>query len=155
MNKAAINMEWIACPFSRGSSWPSNWTGVSCIAGGFFTSWATREAPIYLGPSLCVIFSCNLCRYLAVGLLGQKTNVYKLHKKLPVFQNDYIPTRNEEDIPVAPHPHKHLVLPAFLSFPFLCVDSRFRVRVRVRSLWLHLHPSKTNDVANALNFEHL
>ena len=21
-----------------------NWTGVSCIAGGFFTSWATREA---------------------------------------------------------------------------------------------------------------
>ena len=29
---------------SRGSSWPRNWTGVSCIAGGFFTSWATREA---------------------------------------------------------------------------------------------------------------
>ena len=29
---------------SRRSSWPRNWTGVSCIAGGFFTSWATREA---------------------------------------------------------------------------------------------------------------
>ena len=27
-----------------GSSWPRNWTGVSCIAGGLFTSWATREA---------------------------------------------------------------------------------------------------------------
>ena len=24
------------------SSWPRNWTRVSCIAGGFFTSWATR-----------------------------------------------------------------------------------------------------------------
>ena len=31
-------------PFSRGSSWPRNWTGVSCLAGGFFTSWTTREA---------------------------------------------------------------------------------------------------------------
>ena len=25
-------------------SWPRNWTGVSWIAGGFFTSWAPREA---------------------------------------------------------------------------------------------------------------
>ena len=31
--------------FLRGSSRPRNWTRVSCIAGGFFTSWATREAP--------------------------------------------------------------------------------------------------------------
>ena len=30
----------IAFPFSRGSSQPRNRTGVSCIAGGFFTSWA-------------------------------------------------------------------------------------------------------------------
>ena len=37
-------LEWAACPFSRGSSWPRNQTGVSCIAGGFFTSGATREA---------------------------------------------------------------------------------------------------------------
>ena len=27
-------------PFSSRSSWPRNWTGVSCIAGGFFTNWA-------------------------------------------------------------------------------------------------------------------
>ena len=37
-------LEWIAYPFSRGTSWSRNQTGVSCIAGGFFTSWATREA---------------------------------------------------------------------------------------------------------------
>ena len=36
--------EWGAIPFSRGSSQPRNWTQVSCIAGRFFTSWATREA---------------------------------------------------------------------------------------------------------------
>ena len=36
-------LEWVAYPFSRGSSWHRNWTRVSCMAGGFFTSWATRE----------------------------------------------------------------------------------------------------------------
>ena len=37
-------LEWVAYPFSRGTSWPRNWTGVSCIADRFFTSWATWEA---------------------------------------------------------------------------------------------------------------
>ena len=35
---------WVTYPFSRGSSRSSNRTRVSCIAGGFFTSWATQEA---------------------------------------------------------------------------------------------------------------
>ena len=37
-------LEWVAIPFSRGSSQPGDWTQVSCIAGGFFPVWATREA---------------------------------------------------------------------------------------------------------------
>ena len=37
-------LEWVAVPFCRGSSQPRNWTQISRIAGGFFTSWATREA---------------------------------------------------------------------------------------------------------------
>ena len=39
-------LEWVAYPFSSESSWPRNQTRVSCIAGGFFTNWAIREAPI-------------------------------------------------------------------------------------------------------------
>ena len=39
-------LEWVGYPFSSGSSWPRNWTGVSGIAGGFFTNWAIREALI-------------------------------------------------------------------------------------------------------------
>ena len=39
-------LEWIAFPFSSGSSRPRNWIRVSHIAGRFFTSWATREALI-------------------------------------------------------------------------------------------------------------
>ena len=37
-------LEWVAFPFVRGSSQPQVQTQVSLIAGGFFTSWATREA---------------------------------------------------------------------------------------------------------------
>ena len=37
-------LEWVAVPFSRGSSQPRDWTQVSLTAGGFFTSWTTREA---------------------------------------------------------------------------------------------------------------
>ena len=38
-------LEWVAYPFSRGSSRPRNQTRVSCIAGRFFTSWATGDVP--------------------------------------------------------------------------------------------------------------
>ena len=37
-------LEWIAIPFSKGSSWPRDWTWVFCTAGRFFTIWANREA---------------------------------------------------------------------------------------------------------------
>ena len=36
-------LEWVAISFSRGSSLPRNQTRVSCIAGGFFTNWATGK----------------------------------------------------------------------------------------------------------------
>ena len=44
-------LEWVAFPFSRGSSQPRDQTQVSRIAGGFFTSWATRQAQC-CGPGL-------------------------------------------------------------------------------------------------------
>ena len=45
-------LEWVANPFSRGSSWLRNQTQVSCIACRFFTVWATREVPDLAGPLL-------------------------------------------------------------------------------------------------------
>ena len=39
-------LEWVAYPFSSGSSWPRNQTGASCISGGFF------ELIIYIDESL-------------------------------------------------------------------------------------------------------
>ena len=37
-------LEWVAMPFSRGSSQCRDWTQVSHIAGRFFSSWAAWEA---------------------------------------------------------------------------------------------------------------
>ena len=42
---STIILDWVAYPFSRGSSWPRNWTEVSSIAW-FFISWPTREAQV-------------------------------------------------------------------------------------------------------------
>ena len=44
-----------AIPFSRSSSQPRHWAWVSCIAGRFFTIWATREAYVYYTPTKCIL----------------------------------------------------------------------------------------------------
>ena len=37
-------LEWVAISFSRGSSWPRDWTHVSCNSKWILYCWATREA---------------------------------------------------------------------------------------------------------------
>ena len=49
-------LEWVAMPSSRGSSWPWDWPQVSSTAGGFFTVWATREAPYPWQLSICSLY---------------------------------------------------------------------------------------------------
>ena len=48
-------LEWVAIPFSRGSSCTRDWTQVSCTAGRFLTIWATRD------PHPCLGSKCNIC----------------------------------------------------------------------------------------------
>ena len=43
----ARTLEWVAFPFSRGSSQPRDWTQVSHVAGGFFTSWVWLISILY------------------------------------------------------------------------------------------------------------
>ena len=61
-------LEWVAYPFPGGSSWPRNWTGVSCIAGGFFTNWAMREAQ-QDGKSIQID-----CIFVSMKLSGNRRN---------------------------------------------------------------------------------
>ena len=64
-------LEWVAYPFSRGSSWPRNWTGVFCIAGGFFTNWAIRE-------TIHGIFQARVLEWVAVAFSDSCINPHKI-----------------------------------------------------------------------------
>ena len=66
-------LEWVAFPFSRGSSQPRDWTQVSHIAGGIFTSWATREART-LAEALFIFMDAN------PWLKSDLTNILKSEK---------------------------------------------------------------------------
>ena len=51
--QAPVSVRFSRQKYQRGSSWPRDWTQVSCISGRFFTVWATWEAlrsPSYLPP---------------------------------------------------------------------------------------------------------
>ena len=52
--------EWVAFSFSRGASWPRDWTQVSLIAGRHFTLWATREAVEIIHPEV-TLYLCSSC----------------------------------------------------------------------------------------------
>ena len=61
-------LEWVAIPFSGGSSQPRNWTGVSCIAGGFFTITELSGKPLPLRGELKMCegsFGCHRERELS------------------------------------------------------------------------------------------
>ena len=60
-------LEWVAISSSGRSSQPRDWTHVSCVscvAGGFFTCWAIREA------SLCVYLICFWLHWIFVAARG-------------------------------------------------------------------------------------
>ena len=69
---------WAAFPFSRNSSQSRDWTQVSHIAGGFFTSRATGKPQSYL-----FLLSCTICTYqenkskfLGVSVLGMISHAH-------------------------------------------------------------------------------
>ena len=55
ISQASI-LEWVAISCSMGSSWPRDWTQVSCIVGRFCTNWTIRESLTYISFNLSIIF---------------------------------------------------------------------------------------------------
>ena len=70
--------EWVAFPFSRGSSQPRDGTQISHIAGAFFTSWAIREAQEYWVGSLFLLQWVFPTQELNQGLLHCRRIIYQL-----------------------------------------------------------------------------
>ena len=62
-------LEWVAISFFRGSSWPRDWTCISCIGRWILYHWVTREASdfgicwclvIKSYPTLCYLMDCSM-----------------------------------------------------------------------------------------------
>ena len=71
-------LEWVAFPFSRGSSQPRDGTQVSCIAGRFFTSWATGKPKNTGVGSLSLLQQIFPTQELNQGLLHCRWILYQL-----------------------------------------------------------------------------
>ena len=89
-------LEWVAFPFSRGSSQPRDRTQVFCIAGGFFTSWATREAHIgrYRAlnavPFAILFSSVAQSRLTLCNPMDCSTPGFPVHHQLPEFAQTHV-----------------------------------------------------------------
>ena len=56
-------LEWVAFPFSRGSSQPRDRTWVPCIAGRFFTVWPTGKS-LYFRQIIVYCCGCAVCCWM-------------------------------------------------------------------------------------------
>ena len=70
-------LEWVVVPSSRESSQPRDLTQVSCIAGRFFTDWATGEAQEYSRRQLI--------------LCPENLPNPEIEPRSPALQADYLP----------------------------------------------------------------
>ena len=77
----ATILKLLAVSFSSGSSQPRDRTQVSHIVGGFFTSWANKEA--LQDPSRCFI---KIRQPILLTFIGNQPNVKKFHLQLPRLQ---------------------------------------------------------------------
>ena len=82
-------LEWVAISFSRGSSWPRDWTYVSCIAGICLTIRATREdlgRKNYGKSVLCLVTQSSLtfCDLVDCNLPGSPVHGYSPVRKTGV-----------------------------------------------------------------------
>ena len=77
-------LERVACPFSRGASQPRNRTRASCIAGRFFTSWATREDQNMSRPPVYVTYLIGEFLLTLKVLTRHYTIIISPHIILPI-----------------------------------------------------------------------
>ena len=104
-------LEWVAYPFSRGSSRPRNGTRVSYITGEFFTSWATREAlssyqfssVAQLCPTLCDPMNRSMPGHPVHHQLLEFTQTH-VHRVSDAIQPSHLLS---SPFPPAPSPSQH------------------------------------------------
>ena len=89
-------LAWVAIPFSRGSSQPRDRTQVSCIAGGFFTSWATREEALVASP-LPFLIGDLLPDLRSQGLPRCERTDFSGHLHVPPWVSNNVPNTSKTE----------------------------------------------------------
>ena len=98
-NFQARILKWVAISFSRGSSWPRDWTHVFCvsfIAGGFFTAEPSGKPHVHQASHPILshehsLFSSVICKeffwfvlHLSYLYGGQRSSVFYCHLYVPL-----------------------------------------------------------------------
>ena len=131
---------WVAISSSRGSSWPRDWTCiscVSCIANGFFTHWATgkgKDSSSISSPQTAPCFPANISGYSGVSSL-----LRSMRHPVPSFCFTPIDTEDTcncwQCVPISmgdhwntlPHSFAvNVVYPLQFCFPDVCLYVGFR-----------------------------
>ena len=114
-------LEWVVYPFSSRSSQPSNWTGVSCISGRFFTNWAMREALLSILPMYLYI---QKWQPTPVFLPGKSHGQRRLTgysqrdcKELDTMERVRACARTHTHTHMYTHTHTHLCI--YVSIPYM------------------------------------
>ena len=92
-------LEWVAFPFSRESSQPGDRNQVFHTAGGFFTSWATREVQDLPDPGIEPGFPALQMDSLQTELLGKsKFKVSRIFLKITKMRGEINKIENKESV---------------------------------------------------------
>ena len=108
-------LEWVAFPFSRGSSQHRDWAQVSLIAGRFFTSLATRKPKNTGVGSRSLLLQIFLTQESNQGLLNCRRIPYQLsHQGRPTPVSRAI----------------HVAANGIISFFFLWLSNMFNTQIQ-------------------------
>ena len=108
-------LQRVALPFSRGSSQPRDRTQIFCIAGGFFTSWATREALNVWFSSVQFSSVAQSCPTLCNPMNHSRPD-FPVHHQFPEFTQTHVHGVSDaiqpshplsSPSPPAPNPSQH------------------------------------------------
>ena len=124
-------LEWIAIPFSRGSYRPRNHTRVSCIARGFFTSWATfpvveAAKSTISGPGH---FKINSWYTHLMNLPVLPSSLFLFFTSQPRVENQHLilPVSEPYQVSLSP-PLLHLV--SALGWPLACIWTVLSIKLK-------------------------
>ena len=131
-------LEWVTVPFPRGSPQPRYGTQVSCIAGRFFTIWATREAQEYWSGRLSCLQGIFPIQGSNQGLLHCRQILNQLSYQ-GIQEMNFMRFPWGGNLLVQIHPRG---LPTAPNLPFCHYMMRF-FRLLMIIIWGHKEPDTT------------